>query len=267
MSNCHCSDYSPVAGSWSQTLLTILAVHGATERDACSWLARLHRLLNFPLPERLLSALREIPCAPATYPKVPRFLVVDSIRRLVWKKIGAETGPGKLFQNDVADPNDFDRRVLRMLVALGDESLANELRERPTQFWLAYCEGWAVVTSNVSAHLASVLDPSQQELAAAAMQCIESRPSYWCPNAKPRIVVEKDGSVVDLSPDYRFEVPDVVLDVGVYTEPYEIWLRPNIADDLGPLPISYNLIRPPMDVDVRGIGSLLVREFVRDRFP
>jgi hypothetical protein len=47
-----------------------------------------------------------------------------------------------------------------------------------------------------------------------------------------------------------------VTDVGVYTEPYEIWLRPNIPDDLGPLPISYNLIRPPMDVDVRGIESL-----------
>jgi hypothetical protein len=190
---------------------------------------------------------------------VKNFLLVDLIRRLVRADVRAEamvtpaanldaakgdaeaaeesSGQDAAWDYETRCPEEFNRRVMQKLIELGEQAQADKLRDDPLQFWTAYRDGWAQANSDAHAWYAAGLEPWEQQLVVAAKTCVVTRvidPMF------ARLLQQKD--------------PNLVVEWS--REPRAIWIRPDIPQDLGPLPVNVDIEWEDMCVDIAPLLKL-----------
>lgn len=234
-----------------QRLARILMAHDADEDHADKWANVWSDTVTSRSSQKLISMWSRFPCPPTTPPKVRRFLLVD----LVAQFVVAEGRPGRdlsgfpLSEDEL--PENFNERVAALLMELGEDSLAAELRERPAQFWLAYYEGWAQATVQKTADFMPTMEPWMSELIAAAKGCIELDP-----DSGRYADVSYEGTTVELPDDYRFPIPGLALQFDLEAKTPRIWLLPTDFFKLGPLPLKLSVDSPEIRVDARRVVEL-----------
>ena len=256
-------------------LFMILTAHGADDDAAHSWIDGWTPLFRQPSSEQLDALWKRVPCLPTTPPKVLRFLFIDLVQFFAWAELhglpdtkdGAsdprseeekrERKADLAAKVEESSGADLDRNILAKLVELGEQVLADELRDHPVQFWLTCFEGWAEATSNVSAHLALRMEDWMSDLAAAAKECVTLCCDPVFPDVYPLVTVHScDGQPVELPPEYRLEIPWLVLEPGLCDEPPRIWIRPNLEYSPLRLSIQVELVWPEMAIDILRLEAL-----------
>jgi hypothetical protein len=197
---------------------------------------------------------------PRTLPlKVRHFLRVDFVRHRVWDDIcDASDLEDEVPLDDIVfgyernHPEDLNRRVINELLEVGEQAMADALRNHPTHFWLTYQEGWAEATATVSEFLArEMMNSWASELVDAAKQCLSLSPS-----GGRRFFATRGDTRVELPSDYQLDIPDLVPAADPDADPPQIWLRPNVPAWLGPLPVELHIDCPEMTVDEGRLAAM-----------
>lgn len=134
-------------------------------------------------------------------------------------------------------PEDFNQRVMQKLIELGEQAQAEKLQGDPVQFWTSYRDGWAQANSDAHAWYASALEPWELELVDAAKNCVVSKPG---------------DTMFGLFPEQK--IPKLVVERSPLL--HAIWIRPDIPQDLGPLPVDLDIEWAGMRVDVAPLLKL-----------